>query len=163
MLQRTVARKKKGGSNRRKAVKVLASHCEHIANQRKDYINKIVNTLVACFGFIAIEDLSIANMVLGNLSKGIMDAGWGYFKRCLLGKAESASRQVTLVDPAYTTQTCCQCGVRQKLTLADRWYRCICGNSRNRDENAALNVLAAGLVVWSLSSSVEGLDQEPIK
>ena len=39
-LQRAVARKKNGGSNRRKAVNRLARHAEHVANQRKDFLNK---------------------------------------------------------------------------------------------------------------------------
>ena len=144
VLQRSVARKKRGGSNRRKAVRRLAVHAEHVANQRKDYLGKVVCTLVACFGSIAVEDLSIDRMVRGGLAKSILDAGWGFFKQRLLAKAENAGRQVALIDPAYTSQNCCRCGHRQKLSLSDRWYRCICGNSRDRDENAALNIEAAG-------------------
>jgi putative transposase len=151
VLQRSVARKKRGGSNRRKAIRRLAAHAEHVANQRKDYLGKVVCTLVACFGSIAVEDLSIDRMVHGTFAMSILDAGWGFFKQRLLAKAENAGRQVVLIDPAYTTQDCCQCGQRQKLSLSDRWYRCICGNSRDRDENAALNVEAAGRAVWALT------------
>ncbi len=160
VLQRSVARKKKGGSNRRKAIRRLAKHSADVANQRKDFLNKLICTLVSCFGYIAIEDLNVSRMVHGNLAKSILDAGWGYFKRHLLGKAANAGRKVALIDPAYTTQDCCQCGQRQALTLSDRWYRCICGNSRDRDENAALNVLQAGRVCWSQGSAMAGLDQE---
>ena len=39
----------------------------------------------------------------------------------------------------------------QPDSLSDRWYRCICGNSRDRDENAALNIEAAGRAVWALT------------
>jgi putative transposase len=160
VLQRSVTRKKRGGANRRKAVRRLAIYAEHIANQRKDYLNKLVCTLVGCFGFIALEDLSVHRMVDGNLAKSILDAGWGLFRQRLLAKAENAGRQVVLVDPAYTTQDCCQCGHRQKLSLSDRWYSCPCGNSRDRDENAALNILTRGRRVWAPSSSAEGLVQE---
>jgi putative transposase len=160
VLQRSVARKKLGGSNRRKAVRRLTACTEHVANQRKDFLNKVVCTLVGSFGRIAVEDLSIDRMVRGNLAKSILDAGWGYFRQRLLAKAENAGRQVVLVDPAYTTQDCCQCGHRQKLSLWDRWYSCECGNSRCRDENAALNVLAAGRAVWAPSSALAGLAQE---
>lgn len=160
VLGRAAARKKKGGANRRKAVSILARFAEHVANQRKDYLNKLACTLVCCFGRIAVEDLSINRMAKGCFAKSILDAGWGYFRQRLLGKAENAGRVVALVDPAYTTQDCCQCGCRQRLFLSERWYSCSCGNSRHRDENAALNVLAAGRAVWALSSSMEGLAQE---
>ena len=141
VLQRSVARKKKGGSNRRKAIRRLATHAEHVANQRKDYLNKVVCDLVGRFALIAIEDLSIPRMVHGHFAKSILDAGWGFFKQRLQSKAENAGRKLVLVDPAYTTQECCQCGHRQKLSLKDRWYTCECGNSRDRDHNAAITVL----------------------
>jgi putative transposase len=161
VLQRAVARKKKGGVNRRKAVSTLARFTEHVANQRKDFLNKLVCTLVYCFSRIAVEDLSINRMAKGRFAKSILDAGWGYFRQRLQSKAENAGRTVALVDPDYTTQDCCQCGHRQQLSLSDRWYSCSeCGNSRHRDENAALNVLALGRRVWASSSSVEGLAQE---
>jgi putative transposase len=160
VLQRAVARKKKGGSNRRKAVRRLAAHAAHVASQRKDCLNKLVCTLVGGFGFIALEDLSIRRMVHGNFAKSILDAGWGFFRQRLLAKAANAGRQVALVDPAYTSQNCCQCGHRQALSLSDRWYSCECGNSCDRDENAALNILAAGQAVWASSSETSGLAQE---
>jgi putative transposase len=161
VLQRAVARKRKDGANRRKAVSVLSRFAERVANQRKDFLNKLVCTLVCCFGRIAVEDLSIGRMVKGHFAKSILDAGWGFFRQRLLSKAESAGRQVVLIGPAYTTQDCCQCGHRQKLSLSERWYCCSeCGNSRHRDENAARNVLAAGRAVWALSSPLGGLAQE---
>jgi putative transposase len=104
--------------------------------------------------------LSIKNMVRGRLAKSILDAGWGYFRQRLLAKAENAGRQVALIDPAYTTQDCCLCGRRQKLSLKDRWYSCPCGNSRCRDVNSACKVLAAGRAVWAPSSATAGLAQE---
>ncbi len=160
VLQRAVARKKLRGSNRRKAVRRLGTHAAHVANQRQDYLGKLACTLIGCFGFIALEDLSINRMVHGNLAKSILDAGWGFFKQRLLAKAENAGRHATLVDPSFTTQDCCECGHRQKLTLKDRWYICPCGNSRDRDENAARNILARGQRVWATSSAMAGLAQE---
>jgi putative transposase len=163
VLQRRISRRKLGGSNRRKAVKVLARFSEHVANQRKDFLGKLVFALIGCFGFIAIEDLSIDRMVHGRFAKSILDAGWGFFRQRLLSKAENAGRVVELVEPAYTSQDCCLCGRRQALTLKDRWYSCPCGNSRDRDENAALNIFAAGQAVWASSSPMGGLAQEPVR
>jgi putative transposase len=160
VLQRAVARKKKGSANRRKAIRQLSRHAEHVANQRKDYLGKLVATLIALYGFIAIEDLSINRMVPGKLAKSILDAGWGFFRQRLLAKAENAGRVVTLVDPAYTSQDCYRCGHRQKLALADRWYACPCGVSLDRDHHGALHVLTRGQRVWALSSETSGLAQE---
>src|SRR5690349_15833564 len=46
------------------------------------------------------------------------------------------------------------------LSLSDRWYDCECGNSRCRDENAALNVLRAGRARWASSTAMAVLAQE---
>lgn len=107
VLQRTVSRRTKGGSNRRKAVSQLARHAEHIASRRKDFLNKIARELVNENDRIAIEDLRIANMARNHsLSKSILDAGWGYFRMQLEGIAAYAGRTVVAVDPAYTSRAC---------------------------------------------------------
>lgn len=154
ILQRTVSRRKKGGSNRRKAVHALQVHHEHIANQRKDFLNKLANTLVANNDLIAIEDLQILNMVKNHcLSKSILDGGWGYFAQRLSDKAVEAGREVVRVNPAYTSKTCSSCGVLfESLSLADRWVECSCGLSMDRDVNAALNILRVGQTRWGKST-----------
>lgn len=162
-IQRRVCRRKLGGSNRRKAVAILSRFAAHVANQRKDFLNKIAHDLISRFDRIALEDLSIGRMVHGSLAKSILDAGWGYFGQRMASKAENAGRTVTLTDPAYTSQDCCICGHRQKLTLKDRWYVCPkCGNSLDRDDNAAQNHLALGRRVWAPSLPLGGLAQEAV-
>lgn len=150
VAQRRVSRRKRGGSNRRKAVRLLQTQHEHIANRRKDFIKKTVHNLIERYDCIAIEDLQIANMVRNrHLSKSIMDASWGYFRQQLFAKAEWAGRTIVAVPPAYTSKTCSQCGtVFANLTLADRWVRCSCSLSMDRDENAARNLHALGRRVW---------------
>ena len=45
-----------------------------------------------------------------------------------------------------TTQKCHVCGYKQKLNLSNRVYCCpVCGNTINRDLNAAINILEKGL------------------
>jgi putative transposase len=56
-------------------------------------------------------------------------------------KAEEAGCEVVLVNPAWTTQECSQCGSVKKKTLAERWHSCACGASMHRDLNAAINIL----------------------
>lgn len=156
VLQRRVSRRKKGGSNRRKAVKALRRQHERIKNRRKDFLNKLAHRLVAQYDRIALEDLQIRNMVKNHhLSKSILDAGWNYLAQRLACKAAEAGKLVYLVDPAYTSKTCSACGsIFENLTLADRWVDCACGLSLDRDHNAALNILhRAGHARWGLTWS----------
>lgn len=161
VLQRSIARKKKGGANRRKAVRLLQSHHLHTANQRADFIKKTVYELVVRYDVIAIEDLNVSGMSKNHcLSKSVLDAGWGYFRSHLSFKAEEAGKIVVAVDPAYTSKTCSGCGQRiENLTLGVRWINCDCGNSMDRDHNAAINIKSrAGYVrlgsTWSVGSCV---------
>jgi putative transposase len=162
-LQRSVARKKKGGSNRRKAVARLRRHHRRIANQRKEFLNKLAYRLVQEHDLIALEDLRITNMVRNrHLSKSILDAGWRYFADRLACQAAEAGRQVVFVDPRNSSRTCSQCGALfEHLTLSVRHVSCSCGLSMDRDENAAQNHLnRAGQVRWALSTPLGVLVQE---
>lgn len=155
ILNRRVSRRKKGGSNRRKAIRQLQTHHEKVSNQRKDFLNKIAHKLIEQNDLIAIEDLQVTNMVRNrHLSKSILDSGWSYFRQRLTEKAVEAARTIAIVNPAYTSKTCSSCGfVFEHLTLADRWVRCECGLSLDRDHNAALNVLRLGRSLWSQSTA----------
>ena len=154
ILQRKVSRRAMGGSNRRKAVEVLQRQHEYISNSRKDFLNKLAHSLIVSYDFIALEDLQINGMVRNrHLSKSILDAGWGYLKQRLADKAVEAGRQVVLVNPAHTSKMCSSCGAPfEDLTLADRWFECLCGLSIDRDVNAALNILRVGQTRWSKST-----------
>lgn len=143
VLQRKLTRAQRGSKNRRKALLAVQRQQEHVANQRKDYLNKLAHTLVQQYDAIALEDLRITNMVRNHhLSKSILDSGWGYFKQRLTIKAESAGREIRFVDPAYTSRACSNCGTLfQDFSLSTRWVKCDCGLSLDRDHNAALNIL----------------------
>lgn len=162
VAQRRVARRKKGGSNRRVAVGQLQRQHERITNARKDFLNKLANDLMKRYDRIALEDLLITRMVHSNLAKSILDAGWGYLVQRLTHKAVNAGRVVVLVDPRYTSKSCSQCGhIFESLSLKDRWVTCACGLSLDRDHNAAINILKrAGHVRWASSSSREVFAQE---
>ena len=147
-LQRSVARKRRGGSNRRKAVKRLAKFSQHVKNQRGDFHHKTALDLVKKYGKIAHEDLNVKGMIrspgtLRVLAKSCHDAGWSGFIAILSHKAESAGVEVVAVNPRHTTQTCSNCGCLPvvSLTLKDRLYNCLhCGFCLDRDFNAAINI-----------------------
>jgi len=143
VLQRKLARAKKGGKNRRKALLKVQRQHEHIANQRKDVLHKLSAELIQQNDVIALEALRVRNMVRNTrLSKSIMDSGWSTFRQFLTYKAESAGREVIAVDPAYTSKCCSHCGAMfQDFDLSTRWVECPCGLSLDRDHNAAINIL----------------------
>jgi putative transposase len=99
VLQRRIARRKKGGKNRRKAVLALRRQHERISNHRKDFLKKLAHGLIGRYDRIALEDLRITNTVRNpHLAKSILDAGWGYLVQHLTRKAAEAGRVVCLVD-----------------------------------------------------------------
>jgi len=153
VLQRRMSRRKNGSRGRGRAKRAVQLHHRRIANRRTDFIKKTVHNLVSHYDRIAIEDLQITNMVKNHhLSKSILDASWGYFRSQLVFKAAWAGKLIVAVNPAYSSKTCSQCGsIFEHLTLADRWVRCACGLSMDRDENAARNLLARGQRAWGVT------------
>lgn len=161
ILQRSLARKKKGSKNRRKVLLQVQRQHEHVKNQRTDFAHKLSYRLVQDYDLIACENLKIRNMVRNrHLSKSILDAGWGIFKQLLTNKAVDAGRQVVFVDPAYTSKCCSNCGnVFQDFDLSTRWVECTCGLSLDRDHNAAINILKRTGWDTSLQPNVAPLPQ----
>jgi putative transposase len=154
VIQRSIARKEMGGSNRRKVVGILQRLLVRVANTRKDFLNKFVDQLIQQFDKIVLEDLRVAAMARGRFAMSILDAGWSYLVSRLTHKAESAGREVVKVDPTHTSKTCSGCGALfEHLSLSDRWVSCACGMSLDRDHNAAINILQRGLgrSPWALT------------
>lgn len=143
VVQRSLSRKKKGGKNRRKALRTVQRQQMHTANQRSDALHKLSTALIQTCDGVALEDLTIRNMVRNHhLSKSILDSGWGMFKQYLTYKAASAGREICLVNPAYTSKCCSNCGTAfHDFDLSTRWVECPCGLSLDRDHNAAINIL----------------------
>lgn len=137
--QRRVSRRKKGGHNRRKAVKQVAKTHAKVARQRKDFLHKTANHYIRRYHMIGIEDLMIANMVRNpHLAKHILDAGWGTFFQLLIVKAEEAGRQVIPVKPHFSSQECYKCHVLVPKALSVRVHHCwSCGLKIDRDKNSA--------------------------
>jgi putative transposase len=144
--QRKLSAAEKGTPERAKRRKVVARVHERIANRRSNFCHQESRKLVNRFALIAVEDLTVNQMVHNHcLAKSIQDAAWSQFTAHLAYKAAWAGRHFVAVTPAYTSQTCSQCGHRQKLTLAERVFSCpCCGLTLNRDHNAALNILTLG-------------------
>lgn len=157
--QRKVARRKKGGHRRRKAVALLARAHLRVANQRRDFHHKVARSLVNTYGLIAVEDLNVKGLAGGMLARSVHDAGWGAFLTTLAHKAEEAGRVLVRVNPNGTSQVCSQCRSLPDVpkTLADRIHRCSCGAVLDRDVNAARNILRLGLSLQASTSALAGV------
>ena len=147
--QRKLSAQEKDTKARKKARKVVARTHERIGWKRENFAHQESRKLTNRFNTIAVEDLSINDMQKNNfhgINKSIGDAAWRMFLNFLAFKAEWAGGQVIKVNPAYTSQTCSNCGIRHKLKLSDRIFHCpYCNLSLNRDVNAALNILSLGM------------------
>jgi putative transposase len=169
--QRVLARKKRGSNNRRDARETVAKGHRKIANQRRDFHHKTARQPVGSYDVIAVEVLTIANMVKrpkprpdpdcpgsylpngaaakAGLNRSISDAGWGAFVTILCAKAEEAGRTVIGVGPRHTSDRCGRCGHTAKENrVSQAVFRCqACSYSAHADEHAAANILRAGLAL----------------
>jgi len=151
LAQRRVARRKRGGQNRRKAVLLLQKAHAHVANQRADFHHQTARTLVNTYGVIAVEDLNVKGLASGMLARSVNDAGWSAFINKLTTKAEEAGRLLVKVNPRGTSQACL-CGASVPKTLSQRWHECVhCGLSAPRDHVSAQLILGLGLSLLGLT------------
>ncbi len=147
--QRRLARCQKGSANRAKARAKVARAHRKVANARRDFLHKTTTGLVRGHDLIAIEDLNVSGMVRNRrLARAISDCGWGEFRRQLQYKCQRTGRRLIVTGRWYpSTKTCSACGfLLADLPLTTRTWRCpSCRTRRDRDLNAAKNLLAAGL------------------
>lgn len=149
-LKRQLSHKVKGSRRYERTRKQAARLHEHIANQRKDTINKISTKLIRENDVICMEDLAVQNMVKNHkVAKAISDAGWGEFKRQITYKAKWYGREMVKIDRFFpSSQICSECGAKWAGTkdLSVRKWKCPeCGKIHDRDYNAAKNILTEGM------------------
>ncbi|SFR11888.1 RNA-guided endonuclease InsQ/TnpB family protein, partial [Desulfoscipio geothermicus] len=115
---------------------------DKIANQRKDFLHKTSYGIVQKYDLIAVEDLSVKNMVKNrHLSKSIADAGWGKFVDYLEYKCLKYGKSFVKAPASGTSQTCV-CGAHVPKDLSVRVHKCLeCGLVADRDVVSAMVIL----------------------
>ena len=147
--QKHLSKKKKGSNSWDKQRIKVARIQEKIHNCRFDKLHKISTDLIRKYDVICCEDLNVKGMQINHrLAQSIADSSWGTFLTFLSYKAEMNDKQVVKIGKYYpSSKTCHCCGwVKEDLQLKDREWTCPhCGNTLDRDVNAAMNILQEGL------------------
>ncbi len=165
--QKVLSRKKKGSNNRHKArLKVAKVHAE-ISDARNDFLHKLTTRLVRENQLIAVEDLSVKNMVKNHkLALSISDASWGEIVRQLEYKCNWYGRTFVKINRWFpSSKRCGHCGhIVDQLPLNVREWDCPkCSTHHDRDVNAAKNILAAGLAVNVCGATVRPEQSKSVK
>ena len=158
--QRRLSKKQKGSKNREKTrLKVNKIH-KKVKNQRDDYQHKVSRELADNFNTICLETLNVKNMVKNKkLSKAISSVSWSSFIIKLDYKIAENQGKIVKISPFYpSSKTCSNCGnVKDKLLLSERTYHCNeCGFTIDRDLNASINILNAGLKIIEATVATTG-------
>ena len=147
-LQRCMAKKQKT-SNRRLKLLVRKQKVQNkINNIRTDCVHKFTTTIAKSHGIVVVEDLDIKDMAAKAkrlLRRSFATSLMTEVHRQLEYKAQ-VIRKVPRTFPS--SKMCSSCGhIKDHLCLDERTYVCgNCGAVIDRDVNAAINLMNAGLV-----------------
>jgi putative transposase len=138
------------GSRKRRRLGKLKSRLYELKNRKiSDFQHKVSRNLVRKYDTIFIEDLSAKKMSESdktNLNKALRNARLVTFLSYIKYKGNT----VIEVNPYNTSKTCNNCGyIHEKLKLSERTITCKeCGNTYDRDENAAKNIYCLGQAIF---------------
>ncbi|MFX1318920.1 MAG: RNA-guided endonuclease InsQ/TnpB family protein [Promethearchaeota archaeon] len=130
---------------------------QRMVHQLRDFQHKTSSRLVKntkantiILGDLRVKDM-VQKQVLGSnrqtkakktLNHSTQNTGFlGRFAEFLTYKAQRVGKKVVRIDESYTTQTCCICRKVMRRQLSDRLIQCDCGNTLDRDKNAAVNIM----------------------
>jgi putative transposase len=124
------------------------------SNQLKDFQHKKTRNIVdnTDANVIILGDLSAKQMATSkkgdkksdkSTHRGIHNSGHiGRFAQFLTYKSIRVGKRIIEIDESYTSQDCCNCGNRKKMSLYERTYNCpYCRQSIDRDKNSAILIM----------------------
>jgi putative transposase len=152
-----------GALQRRGHVRQAKRVHRRIRRRRQDACHKFSRKIINTYQKIAVGDVSSLKLARTRMAKSVLDSGWGILKRFLQYKGECAGRTVQVVNERNTSRACSSCGALSGPSglrqLAVRLWECAyCGESHDRDVNAARNILMAGS---RCGTSVSGNESSP--
>ena len=146
-LNKSLSRKKKGSGRWWRCVRHLARLYRNITNQRLDFQWKLADDLCKRFDTIVLETLNLDGMKR-LWGRKVSDLAFYQFVEILEYKCQKHKRHFVQIGRwTATTKPCSDCGYKNEtLTLSERQWICPeCGTRHDRDINAAINILRAGL------------------
>ena len=165
-LERRLARKQKGSKNREKARIKVARMEQHIADSRKDWIEKETLRLIRNYNVIGIEDLATEGLLrTSKNARNYVDTSWRTFTTKLIDKSKRYDCSVVKSDRFFASSKLCHiCGYKKTdLTLSIRHWICpVCHTEHNRDVNAAINLKLNAIKILREAEefrSVEGVEE----
>jgi IS605 OrfB family transposase len=117
--------------------------------RRQEACHQFSRKIISTYQNIVVGDVSSAKLAKTRMAKSVLDTGWGMLKRMLQYKGEHAGRSVQVVSERNTTRACSSCGALTgpsglRHLVVRQWDCANCGESHDRDVNAARNILMAG-------------------
>lgn len=145
--QRALSRCRRGSSRRKKVRAQVSKIHQKIVDTRTTWLHQQSAALVRRADLIVVEKLNIRGMIQHpTLARSISDVSWSKFLGMVKYKAEGAGASFITINPRNTSKACSGCGVLVPKSLAVRMHSCpSCGLVIDRDHNASLNILAAGI------------------
>jgi putative transposase len=136
-------------AQRGKRQQLTARLHERLANQRKDRNHKLSRRLVSENATI-VWSKDAQRGIAKSFGKSVASAGHAQLRGMFAYKCTASGRQFLEVPSKYSTKTCSACGSLSGPTgyagLSVRQWTCsACGADHDRDVNAAINTLHAGV------------------
>jgi len=140
LAQKLASAQRRGHKRQAKRIHRKAARC------RADALHKFSRRIVDRYQKIVVGDVSSSKLVKTRMAKSVLDSGWGMLKGFLEYKSQQAARSFEVVSERNTSVTCSHCGAlsgpRGVNGLTVRSWICRdCGESHDRDVNAARNIL----------------------
>jgi len=148
---------RRGHKRQAKRIHRKAARC------RADALHKFSRTIVNRYQNIVVGDVSSAKLAKTRMARSVLDSGWGMLKTQLLYKSQQAGRSVQIVSERNTSVTCSSCGSLSgprgvNGLIVRSWICSECGDSHDRDVNAARNILIGS----RCRTSVSGNEPSPV-
>jgi len=131
---------RRGHKRQAKRIHRKAARC------RADALHKFSTSIVDRYQNIVVGDVSSLKLARTRMAKSVLDSGWGMLKGFLEYKSQQAARSFEVVSERYTSVTCSTCGALSgprgvNGLIVRSWVCGDCGESHDRDVNAARNIL----------------------
>ena len=144
---RNLSKKVRGSNNRKRAKEDLFRFHEKVANQRRAWFYETSIAILSENACVYFEDLNLQGMkkLWGRKVSDLAFAEFLAIMEAQCRKTGSAFVKVGRFEP--TSKACHHCGTLNKeLTLSDREWTCQgCGETLDRDKNAAINIRNLGI------------------